>query len=150
MRRILRKFGLLAVVAVMASAFAASSANAASAYYGVDWSSFPDLAEDRVSVTETPNQVDSGHVWLELESAPYISWWKALDAHGWNDDNMGWVETKNANHGPTGMVLRLDDLQDVILAKGGFFGSYKGMYRLDHDTLAAKAGSKITFRWQRD
>jgi hypothetical protein len=148
--RSLRKLGLLAVVAVMISVFAASSASAASAYYGVDWSSFPNLPEDRVSVTEVTNQVAPTHIYLELESAPYITWWKALDAHGWNDHNVGWVETKNANHGPNGMVLRLDDVQDVILAKGGWWGLYKGMYRLDHDTLKAKAGSKITFRWQAD
>lgn len=150
MLRIVRKFGLLAALALVASAFAVSSASAASAYHDVSWSDFPDLPEDRVLVTETTNQVDTGQVVLALESAPYITWWKALDAHGWNDQNMGWVETKNANHGSNEMTLRLDDLQDVILAKGGFFGAYKGMYRLDHDQLAAKAGSRITFRWQRD
>jgi len=96
----------------------------------VDWGGFPSLPEDRIALSEMPGVVPADSIRLVLESAPNITWWKAIDAHAWDGSNIGWVETKNANHGPNGMTLRLDDVGDIVLAKAGFLGAYKGMYRL--------------------
>ena len=118
--------------------------------HDVSWSDFPDLPEDRVLVTEATNQVDTGQVVARagvgavhhmVEGARRSRLERPEHGLGRNQERQ--------THGWNEMTLRLDDLQDVILAKGGFFGAYKGMYRLDHDQLAAKAGSRITFRWQR-
>ncbi|MEU0883351.1 hypothetical protein ABZ345_32495 [Lentzea sp. NPDC005914] len=116
----------------------------------IDWGSFPDLPEDRIALSESPGVVPGDSIRLVLESAPNITWWKAIDAHAWDGSNIGWVETKNANHGPNGMTVRLDDVSDIVLAKAGFLGVYKGMYRLSNEQLRQKAGSQVTFRWQRD
>jgi hypothetical protein len=122
------------------------------AYYTIDWSSFPDLREDRVDLSGCAGNpaVPADSIQLVLESAPNITWWKAIDAHAWDGSRIGWAETNSANHGPSTVTLRVSDVEDVVLAKAGFLNTYKGMYQLDHDQLAAKAGTCNTLRWQRD
>jgi hypothetical protein len=148
---VLRIFRKAAVAALMATAIGGATAGVANAQTTVDWNSFPELGPDRIVVTEpVAGGVPEGHVRLQLQTPAYISWWKALDAKGWNGWNYGWVETKDANHGPNSMLLDVANTKEVILAKGGFLGTYKAMYRIDHDTLLQKLGKTIRFNWQRD
>lgn len=143
--------GLIGSAAATGGATSGSTPDEVTLYArDIDWGLFPSLPEDRIALSETPGAVPGDSIRLVLESAPNITWWKAIDAHAWDGSNIGWVETKNANHGPNGMTLRLDDVSDIVLAKAGFLGAYKGMYRLSNDQLRQKAGSQVTFRWQSD
>lgn len=147
--------GLLGGITGQAQASTTSdgpSGQAHGAYYTIDWSAFPDLPEDRVELSGCPGNpaVPADSIQLVLESAPNITWWKAIDAHAWDGSRIGWAETSTANHGPSSLTLRIGDVADVVLAKAGLFNTYKGMYLLDNQQLAAKAGTCSTLRWQRD
>lgn len=145
--RHLSKVCLMAVLAILVSGAVASSASATT---WVDWGSFPDLARDRIELSETPNAVGADEIELELTTSSDIWMWKALDVRGWNNSEIGWAHTNSTNHGPNRTKVRVNDAQKLILVRGGFLGVYTEAYTLDHDQLAAKAGSRMTFHWQRD
>lgn len=138
--------------AAQADVAAPPAALAGGAYFTIDWSSFPNLPEDRVELSGCAGDpaVPADSIQLVLEAAPNITWWKAIDAHAWDGSRIGWAETSTANHGPSSLTLRVGDVADVVLVKAGFLNTYKGMYLLDNQQLAARAGSCTTLRWQRD
>jgi hypothetical protein len=145
--RHLSKVCLMAVLAILVSGAVASSASATT---WVDWGSFPDLPRDRIELSETPNAVGADEIELELTMSSDIWMWKALDVRGWNNGRIGWAPTDSNYRGPSRTTIPVRDAQKLILVRGGFLGVYTEAYTLDHDQLAAKAGSRMTFHWQRD
>ncbi len=116
----------------------------------VQLSSFPNLSvEDTVSLQISAHGGGS-HVELVLESAPDVTWWKALEVSSHTGVLLGRAETVDADHGPNAKAIGASDLPAarLILAKAKIFGVHTGMYELRN--LDAHAGQRLHFIWQRD
>lgn len=127
----------------------------ARAHHIIKWSSFPTLPkpgddqQDTVRLKIDDNVHPKEFIELVLQTTRKM-WWKRMDAYGYNDRLLTYRETKDENQGPVSMVLRLDDIEELILAKAGLGGFYKGMYAIDNPVLREKAGSRVTFTWEKD
>jgi hypothetical protein len=113
-------------------------------------SRFPDLSvEDTVSLEISAH--DSGPLLeLVLETAPDVTWWKALEVRSLSGELLARVETHDADHGPEVATVEASLLPGarLVLAKAKVFGAHTGMYELRD--LDAHVGERLRFRWQRD
>ncbi|WP_027344260.1 hypothetical protein [Hamadaea tsunoensis] len=134
----------LAVLAVVALA------GPANADTSLSWSNFPTVSsEDSIRVTQIQN-VAPGSVQVCLHTAVDVTWWKGIEARGWNNGKLQGVYTQNANHGTTCMTFLLSDVMYVELMKAKLFGVHTDMYRLTNATLNQRSGDTVTFDWIRD
>jgi hypothetical protein len=116
----------------------------------IQWSSFPDLSvEDTVSLEITGNG-GGPQVEFQLETAPSVTWWKALEVRSASDQLLARVEMQDNDHGPRSVAVDGTLLRGarLVLAKAKLFGIHTGMYELrDLDTHLSQ---RLHFIWQRD
>jgi len=146
--RNLRRALVSAVVAALAVIGAASPAQAAT---NIAWGSFPQVsAEDRISVTTTPNVVSSSKIRVCLETAANVTWWKAIRFRGWNDQVLSERFTQDADHGPNCMTGNIPDIKQLELWKAKFLGHPTHMYTLTANRLWKKDRALVLFSWVQD
>lgn len=111
--------------------------------------SHPLSVEDTVSLDESAI-ADGSSVQFVLESAPVVTWWKALELHAPDDHIIRSVETQDANHGPQSMSASATELRGarLVLAKAKIFGIHTGMYELRN--LDTELGNNLHFVWETD
>jgi hypothetical protein len=160
--RLISRAGVVALIAAGLTSLAATSANAApsasapapvspAAIASLSWGNFPNVSsEDRIDVFVTPNRVAVGDIEICLESAPYITAWKGIEAVGFNGSYYDEVDTAGTNHGPNCMILHLVDVDHIEFWKAKFLGIHKHKYDLDQYYLQQRSGSRVTFRWEND
>jgi hypothetical protein len=111
---------------------------------------FPGLSrEDTISVTISP-AASPDDVEFVLETAPEVTWWKAIELRSADGAMTAQRETQDSDHGPHSFSAHADDLvgSRLTLAKAKIFGIHTGMYELQN--LSGQRGSRIHFLWQRD
>lgn len=113
-------------------------------------SDFPDPSvEDTISLT-LASAANAYEVEFQLESAPNITWWKAIELRSSSGTLIGQIETHDNDHGPKSFSWPAIDLVGarLTLAKGKLGGWHTGMYELE--ILSNFQGRSLQFLWQRD
>ncbi|MGE5263627.1 MAG: phage tail protein [Acidobacteriota bacterium] len=111
---------------------------------------FPDVSiEDTISLTLSAAG-NPAEVEFQLESAPAVTWWKALELRSSSGGMLNQGETHDNDHGPYAFSAPANDLVGarLTLAKAKAFGVHTGMYDLEN--LSAYQGRSLQFLWQRD
>jgi hypothetical protein len=111
---------------------------------------FPDLSVEDTVISDSLPGGSGADLELELETAPEVTWWKALEVQTPGGAPLMWVETQDADHGPNLIVVpaSLLPFTKLVLAKAKVFGIHTGMYELYN--LDAHSGRRLRFLWQRD
>lgn len=116
----------------------------------ITWGSFPELRDfDKFTVVETTGT--PGKVTLILNTAPTVTWWKALKLMQRNGGGIiREVITEESNHGPGTLVIDSSEYSSsrIVFAKAKIFGIHTDMYELFE--IAEKDGLTLNFTWIAD
>lgn len=104
--------------------------------------------EDTINLTRAVGPDPTG-VSIRLETAPNITWWKAIELIRSDHSVARFAETQDANHGPVSLAAAASEITSLRLrlSKAKLFGIHTGMYELD---LASHVGRELHLNWVRD
>jgi hypothetical protein len=105
---------------------------------------------DVIEATITYDAVDPATVEFVLESAPQVTWWKAIRVYD-ADGNSTLIETQEVRKRDSTSLPanQLSSVQPLVFHKAKFLGAKRICYRLG-DLGILPPGSSATFRWNRD
>ncbi len=144
----MKRFTRVALTAGLAVMAMVGLTGPAYADTSLSWSAFPNVStEDTIRLYETPNAVAAGSMQVCLHSAGDVTWWKGIEARGFNNGKLNEVHTQDTNHGANCTTFSLQNVSYVELMKAKAFGIHTDMYKLSGPVLSQRSGYSITFDW---